>query len=324
VSPSDQAPEPHRHPVLELLRERVAGASRPGARADGERVALVLEGGGMRGVVSAGMTAALERGGFAEAFDLIVGTSAGAINGAALLAGVARGCVDAYSQSFTTRRFINPYRLLVGRAAIDVAYALDHDSDALPRGRHERTASSPVELHCIAVDVDTCEGAALTDLRTHADLRQALLASTRMPWVGGEPVPFRGRRYLDGGLAEAIPLRTALALGATHALVLQTRPWGVPRSQPHRLPDQVIRRRLRAIHPGLIELYERRVSDYETLVEEIGRRTREPWDAGPHVCGVRLPAGAPVIGQLDRRAEVMAGAARTAERHAEALLAPAD
>jgi hypothetical protein len=96
----------------------------------------------------------------------------------------------------------------------------------------------------------------------------------------------------------------------------------VPRSHPHRLPDQVIRRRLRAVNPALVGLYERRVGDYDALVDDIGRRTREPSGEAPHVCGLRLPAGAQVIGQLDRRADTMAAVADAAERHAAELLAP--
>ena len=49
----------------------------PGARDDPHRVALVLEGGGMRGVVSAGMAAALERLDLTRCLDLVVGASAG-------------------------------------------------------------------------------------------------------------------------------------------------------------------------------------------------------------------------------------------------------
>jgi predicted acylesterase/phospholipase RssA len=37
---------------------------------------------------------------------------------------------------------------------------------------------------------------------------------------------FRGRRWLDGGLSEPVPLASALAAGATHVLVLLTRPRG--------------------------------------------------------------------------------------------------
>ena len=58
------------HPVAEVLLERLEAGSQPGARRDGHRVALVLEGGGMRGVVSAAMTAALERHGLTPCFDL--------------------------------------------------------------------------------------------------------------------------------------------------------------------------------------------------------------------------------------------------------------
>src|SRR3954469_11055371 len=85
------AAAPSSHPVARILCERADAGSVPGAREDSHRVALVLEGGGMRGVVSAGMVAALERLGMRDAFDLIVGSSAGAINGMAVLSGRARG-----------------------------------------------------------------------------------------------------------------------------------------------------------------------------------------------------------------------------------------
>jgi predicted acylesterase/phospholipase RssA len=102
------------HPVLELLAARAERAGQAGAATDGACLALAIEGGGMRGVVSAGMAAAIELLGLTSCFDLVVGTSAGALNGAGLLAGVADACCSAYHAVFTTRRFINPYRLLIG------------------------------------------------------------------------------------------------------------------------------------------------------------------------------------------------------------------
>jgi predicted patatin/cPLA2 family phospholipase len=117
----------------------------------------------MRGVVSAGMTAAIERLGLTACFDLVVGTSAGALNGAGPLAGVADACCSAYHAVFTTRRFINPYRLLIGRAAVDVAFTLDHADDALDAARHQRTAASAIPLHCVAVDVDQAAAVLLAE-----------------------------------------------------------------------------------------------------------------------------------------------------------------
>ena len=78
---------PRRRGAARAAPRRLAARARG---ADPHRVALVLEGGGMRGVVSAGMTAALERLGLTPCFDLVVGASAGAINGAALLSGAAQ------------------------------------------------------------------------------------------------------------------------------------------------------------------------------------------------------------------------------------------
>ena len=49
------------HPVARLLRERAEAGFGAGGAQDPRHVALVLEGGGRRGVVSAGMVAALER-----------------------------------------------------------------------------------------------------------------------------------------------------------------------------------------------------------------------------------------------------------------------
>ena len=306
--------------MLALVRERATRGSRPEARTDGQRLALVLEGGGMRGVVSAGMASALERRRLLDCFDLVVGTSAGALNGAAFLAGVVQGSLTAYHAAFATRRFINPYRLLIGRAAIDVAFTLDHADERLDAARHSRTVASRAPLHCIAVDVDTAAAHDLTDLHSEEDLRCALLASSRMPWIGGGPVDFRGRRWLDGGLAEPIAHRVALRLGATHVLVLMTRPLGVARTPPPRLANRIIERRLRRLNPALVELHHRRASDYETAVREIGAATCEPGPRAPFVYGLRLARGGPEVGQLERRPAVLEAAGRLAFEHAAAVL----
>jgi predicted patatin/cPLA2 family phospholipase len=301
--------------VVDVLRARAA----TGSRDDGHRVALVLEGGGMRGVVSAAMTAAIERLGMTEGFDLAVGASAGALNAAALLAGVARGCTAAYSGAFAGPAFINPARLLVGRPAIDVRFVLRHADAGLDAERHERTIASPIALSCVAVDVDTAEVVEFSGMRTRNDLWAALLATSRMPWVGGRPVRISGRRYLDGGLADAIPLDVALAHGATHALVLQTRPHGVPRSSGSPWADRLIERHLRRLNPALVDLYRDRIPSYERVVTDIAGRSSSD-DGPPFVLGLRPPAGTPPVSQLERDPEVLRAAAFAAEEQAMAAL----
>jgi predicted patatin/cPLA2 family phospholipase len=308
------------HPVVDVLRERAASGSAPGARRDPHRVALVLEGGGMRGVVSAGMAAALERLGLTASFDLVVGSSAGAINGGALVAGVARGCAAAYHGHLASRSFVNPARVLWGRPVMSVDYVLGYDADGLDAERHARAVASPIELHCVAVDVATAAAVDLCGMASKRELWEAILASSRMPWAGGPPVDFRGRRFVDGGLASPIPVAQALAAGATHVLALQTRPYGVPRKSHSRLADRFIERHLRRLNPALVTLYRARVGEYETMVADIARRSGDAAAGPPHVLGLRPPAGTPVVGQLERRPAILAQAAADAERLVEQVL----
>jgi predicted patatin/cPLA2 family phospholipase len=307
------------HPVAEVLRARRDEGSTPTARRDPHRVALVIEGGGMRGVVSAGMTAALERLGLGACFDLVVGSSAGALNGAGLLGGVAADGPGVYSGPLASRTFINPARLLIGRPAVDLSFLFTYAAANLTSGGGEDTVTRLAPLICVAVDVDTAESVTFANMRTREELWQALLATTRMPLFGGRPVPIDGRRFIDGALAAPIPLQTALDAGATHVLVLQTRPYGVPRTTGSRLAERLIERHLRGMNPVLERMWRERAAGYEILVDDIAQRSEAPGDA-PHVLGLRPPAGTPVVGQLERRPPVLAEAATAAEQLVEEAL----
>jgi predicted patatin/cPLA2 family phospholipase len=308
------------NPVVERLRARAAAGSRPGERAadDTDRIALVVEGGGMRGVISSAMAAELEARGLTDAFDLAVGTSAGALNAAALLAGVAAGCTEAYVGPFSGRAFINPWRLLGGRRAVDVGYTLRYAGPELDADRHRRTFESPIALHCVATDVDAGKAVDLHGFADAAEMLQALLATSRLPWVGGPPVALRGRRWLDGGLVEAIPVRTALELGATHVLVLQTRPPGVARSTPPGPIDRLIERHLHRLNPALVALYRGRIADYERTTAEIDRLAAAP--GPPYVRSIRPVEASEVVGQLERDPVPLHHAAAAARAEAAAAL----
>jgi predicted patatin/cPLA2 family phospholipase len=308
------------HPVLSVLRARARSGSAPGTRDDPHLVALVVEGGGMRGVVSAGMLAAIERLGLTPTFDLVVGSSAGAINGAGLLAGTAAAGPAMYCGPLASRRFINPARLLVGRPALDVRFVLAQATATLDGEAAERTLRDAAPLLCVAVDVDTAEPVTFAGMRTREELWDALLATTRMPWVGGGPMTVGGRRFVDGALAASIPIGAALEGGATHVLVLQTRPHGVPRSTGSRVADVLIERHLRALNPALVKLWRDRIPTYERLVADIARWSVQPGPEPPYVLGLRPPAGTPVVGQLERRAPLLAAAAASAERLVEDVL----
>ncbi|CAM9219890.1 unnamed protein product, partial [Discosporangium mesarthrocarpum] len=70
------------HPVIRAILERKAARSIPSGRTDGMRIALSIEGGGMRGCVGAGMVSCLHYLGLADSFDAVYGASAGSLVGA--------------------------------------------------------------------------------------------------------------------------------------------------------------------------------------------------------------------------------------------------
>jgi predicted patatin/cPLA2 family phospholipase len=308
-------PDPHRapatmtddqrdHPVIQLIRRRRDEGSRPGERTDGRRVALVIEGGGMRGVVSAGMTAAIEQLGLRDAFDEVHGASAGAFNGAFLLAGQASYLTALYPHGFGDPGFVNVRDTLRGKRPI-----FDMDFVVGEVWRHQRPLRTDeiltcgIELHCTATDVQSTQIVDLTDLRDDQDIRCAMRASARLPWLAGPPVSFRGRRWLDATLAEAIPVHAARTT-ATDMLVLQTRPHGIAHtplsSGVARLTDGYLRK----INPALVELRLSRSERYDRLSAELAEQASDP-AASPTVCVIRPPADALLVGQMENRASAL-------------------
>ena len=73
------------HPVVEAIYNRINNKNItgvPGNRLDNRRIALAIEGGGMRGCVAAGMASAIHYMGLEDAIDVVYGSSAGSLIGA--------------------------------------------------------------------------------------------------------------------------------------------------------------------------------------------------------------------------------------------------
>jgi predicted patatin/cPLA2 family phospholipase len=288
------------HPVVELLHQRRAQRSRPGERTDGRRLALVIEGGGMRGVVSAGMTAAIEQLGLRDAFDEVHGASAGAFSGAFLLAGQAAYLTSLFCCGFGDPKFVGVLRLVRSGALFDMDYVINEVWTKQRPLRFDALFKSGIDFHATATDADTAQIVDLTDLRDDAEIRCALRASARLPWLAGPPVHFRGRRLLDATLAEAIPVHAAFA-SATDVLVLQTRPEGVAHSGLSGPVAQLTDRYLQRINPALVRLRETRSERYDELSASLARQAADR-TATPAVCAIRPPAGALVISQTENSA----------------------
>jgi predicted patatin/cPLA2 family phospholipase len=298
--------EQRTHPVVQTLWRRRAEESRPGGRTDGRHVALLIEGGGMRGVVSAGMTVALEQLGFRDAFDEVHGASAGAFNAAFLLAGQATYGCALYGHGFGDPRFVSFGRALRGGPAFDMDYVINEVWTHQRPLRFDTILQNGISLHCTATDADAAEIVELAQLETPEDIRGALRASGRLPWLAGPPVVFRGRRLLDATLAESVPVHAAFSR-ATDVLVLQTRPEGIAHTPPSRLVAHLTERYLRGVNPRLVELHQTRSARYDELAARLTAQARDH-SAVPSVCVIRPHVSSTVVGHLERRSAALQAA----------------
>jgi len=290
--------------IVELLRARAARGSRA-PHGDGARIALCVEGGAMRGVVSAGMVSALEQLGLVDAFDAVYGSSAGAINAAYFLAGQAAFGTTIYAEDINNAKFISLARMLSGRPVVDLGFLIDDVATLRKPLDTAKVLASASPLTVMATSVATASRAPLTGFPDGASLLLALRAGATMPVLAGPAVTYQGRQYLDASLTEPIPVRLAEEEGHTHVLVLLTRPSDSARATT--MFDRLyVLPRLRRISPALAKLYVDRSGPYRTLLDSIGAG-RGPLGRA-EVLGVRpLP---PVIAKLERSSAALKSAAR--------------
>lgn len=290
--------------IVELLRARAARASRA-PHGDGARIALCVEGGAMRGVVSAGMVSALEELGLVEAFDTVYGSSAGAINAAYFLAGQAAFGTTIYAEDINNSSFISLGRMLTGRPIVDLGFLIDEVATRRKPLDTGRVLASPSPLTVMATSVNTATRTPLRGFPDGASLLLALRAGATMPVLAGPAVTYDGALYLDASLTEPIPVTFAEEEGHTHVLALLTRPSDTPRATT--LFDRLyVLPRLRRLSPALATLYVDRGAPYRTLLESIGAG-RGPLGRA-HVLGVR--PSPPAVGKLERSSVALKSAAR--------------
>lgn len=286
----------------QVLSARRATRSLPGARRDDARVALVIEGGGNRSAYSAGMAMAVEEAGLVDAFDDVYGTSGGALNGAWLLTGEGTRWLPLWAtEEYAQERVADPRRLFRGGPLVDLKHLLHHVYVHVAPMAFERVVASPVRLHPIATDCRTGRSVDLAStIVDTASLQRALRASASLPLLAGRPVRTGGSRYVDGGVAEPVPVHTALAHGATHVLVLRSRREAQPVAPPSRLERAVMGTWMAAFAPGARETYRRRHLAHEADEAVCG--------SGPSVAQVRPGSSSPDVARLTNDLGLVAGA----------------
>jgi NTE family protein len=200
--------------------------------------AFVLGGGGQLGAGEVGMLGALLERGFAP--DLVVGTSVGAINGAAVASEPTTEMVARLRGAWSDieRSDVFAGSLLNRLATLARTGTHLHGNDALRATLTEALPIAliedlPVQFECVAASIER----AAEHWFTEGPLVDAVLASAAVPGIL-PPVELGGEHYIDGGIVNSIPVDRAVALGATRIFVMHVGRLDRP-LQPPRWPWEV-------------------------------------------------------------------------------------
>src|SRR5215207_11035029 len=186
-------------------------------------VAFVLSGGAGLGAIQVGMLHALSEHGVEP--DLIVATSAGAINGAFIA--TREQTVDTADELAAIWRPISRTQIFPLNPLSGLLGLLGTRDHLVPDSGLRRLVAEhldaeyledlPIPLHVVAVDVVTGEELLLSA----GPLLEAVIASAAIPAVL-PPVRWEDRQLMDGGVANNTPISHAIELGAREIYVLPT------------------------------------------------------------------------------------------------------
>lgn len=206
------------------------------------QVALIAEGGGQRGIFTAGVLDAWLDGGF-DPFDLLIGTSAGSQNLSSFLArqkGYAKRLIRGLSRH---KRFYRLGRGFVGGNVVDLDWYFEQTKQGMFKlDLNAATASlGHRQLLITTTNASDRKGYFLSP-SSKSQWRELLKASSALPFLykqGVKLTPWLTDKacnngasdhsaaidsdfYLDGGLAAPLPVREAYRRGARKIVVIRT------------------------------------------------------------------------------------------------------
>lgn len=230
---------------------------------------LILEGGAMRGLFTAGVLDVLLAAGIR--FDGIAGVSAGAVFGCNYKSGQ-QGRVLRYN-----KRFCRDHRYCSWRSWLktgdlfgaDFCYRqLPEQLDIFDIAAYDR---DPAEFWVVCTDIRTGNAVYHNASKGEKDLCTWLRASASMPVVS-RPVKIGAAEYLDGALADSIPLRFFENNGYDRNVVILTQPQGYVKQAAKYIPlFKFIFRK----YPAVVKAIRKRHEMYNESVAYVEKKAQD-------------------------------------------------
>jgi len=230
-------------------------------------ISLILEGGGMRGAFTAGVLDF-----FLEhdlLFSDVYGVSAGACQACSYLSGQKGRGLRVWVNYLRDARFCSLSSLIRTGDLFNAAFNYDllpNRFDPIDYSAFQQRSPSFV---CVVTNVRTgqAEYIPIPDLQKGLAVVQA---SASLPLISNM-VSINGQKYLDGGVADPIPLARSMADGHTRHVLILTQPESYRKSPNKALP--LIRLKY-AAYPAFIQIMQSRHLLYNRTLEEIAKAER--------------------------------------------------
>lgn len=193
-----------------------------------DKKVLILEGGGMRGIFPTGVLQAFTDRNYFP-WKLVIGSSAGALTGAAYIARQIYLARDAFFTRLLTGKFIHLSNILnTDKHILDLDWMIEtivKGFDPLNTGRLKKEI--PVIITATKVNDNILPETVYLSSKKD-DVITALKATAAIPYLYRGFVHYNDMRLLDGGLLDPIPFVKALEMGYRQEdiLVVLTRPKG--------------------------------------------------------------------------------------------------
>lgn len=225
------------------------------------KVGLVLEGGAMRGMYTAGVLDTFLDNNIEV--DGIIGVSAGVLFGVNYLS-KQRGRVIRYNKRFINdKRYMGLWSLLTTGNIINKEFSFYEVPKKLDVFDNDTFMKSKIDFWATVTNIETGEAEyiKLDDLFAQMEV---LRATSAMPYVS-KIVELESGKYLDGGISDSIPLEKCKELGYDKIIVVLTRPLDYRKKKPKEVFAKTFYRR----YPKFAKTLNNRYKMYNETVEKI-------------------------------------------------------
>lgn len=233
------------------------------------KTGLVLEGGAMRGLFSAGVIDVLMEHGIN--FDGIVGVSAGAAFGCNMKSRQAGRAIRYNTKYAKDWRYCSLRSLITTGDIFGGEFCYHYLPKHLDIFDNEAFNNNPQEFFAVCTDVETGEPIYKRLMKADDECYEWIRASASMP-LASKIVNINGRKVLDGGISDSIPLKFMQQQGYEKNIVVTTQPAGYVKEKNSFLP--LMRLQLRR-YPRFLDAVANRHEMYNAQLEYVAEQERQ-------------------------------------------------